>query len=383
MGGRTELRPAREAGLTVIRFGKMMHKMKKLLRLAFIVSVLLISLLPLTSASANSAPPPSELWFTFDFKSDEPITVESFTLVLCTDEQCSYSIAVTQVPNSAGMPYANELYCYENWCKWRMYPPGDSYSVLPDVKVQSSWSFNNANYFQVDIQFPDGIRKSNILHGFPGRYGAEAHFNISQNEGDLLLIQDKDFREPFLSGEFRSFLLTLLVEPLVFAIFMWLWKRETFRTVLHYYLLFLLANGISYPMLWGFFPSITAYHYERVETTGALYLIGGLTVSALLMLSVYFKGTVSEGLRGFAIILVPFLCFLIFTASFRYGVYPEPIAPTGIPISSAIMLIEVFAVAFESIFVYSISQKKISFMIAFIGCIFANAASFGLGLVLL
>ena len=357
--------------------------MKKHLRLIFTISVAIISLFPFTFASANSLPPPSELWFTFDFKNGEPISVESFTLVLCTDEQCSYSIAVTQVPNSAGMPYANELYCYDNWCKWRMYPPGDSYSVLPDVKVQRSWNFNDANYFQVDIQFSDRIQKSNILYGFPGGYGAEAHFNISLNDGNLLLIRDKNFHEPFLSGKFRSFLLTLLVEPLVFSILMWLWKRENFRAVINYCLLSLLANGISYPMLWGFFPSITAHHYERVETTGALYLIGGLTVSALLMLSVYFKGTVRKGLRGFAIILVPFLCFLIFVTSFRYGVYPEPIAPAVIPISSAIMLIEVFAVVFESMFIYFISQKRIPLIIAFIGCVLANAASFGLGLILL
>jgi drug/metabolite transporter (DMT)-like permease len=112
-------------------------------------------------------------------------------------------------------------------------------------------------------------------------------------------------------------------------------------------------------MLWGFFPSITAYHYERVESTGALYLIGGLMVSVLLMLSVYFKGDVRVGLRGFAIILVPFLCFLIFSTLFHYGVNSEPIAPTGISISSAIILS------------------------AFIGCLLANASSFGLGLVLL
>lgn len=354
--------------------------MKKHLRLIFTISVAIISLFPLTSVSANSAPPPSEYWFTFDFENRTPPSIESFTLVFCSDKECSYSIDVTQAPNSVDMSYQNELYCYENWCKWRMYTPIESGTKIDLPGFQS---YPEKLFFKVKIRFSDGERASNVFYGIPARMGDKAYFRIATDKQILLLTTDNDFKSPFISGKFRSFLLTLLVEPLVFAILIWLWKRENFRAVINYYLLSLLANGISYPMLWGFFPSITTHHYERVETNGALYLIGGLTVSALLILSVYFKGTVRKGLRGFAIILVPFLCFLIFVISFRYGVYPEPIAPTGIPISSAIMLIEVFAVVFESMFIYFISQKKIPLMIAFIGCMFANAASFGLGLVLL
>ncbi len=350
--------------------------MERAHKLVIIFAVLLTAFLPLKSASANSAPPPSEYWFTFDLKDGTTQTIESFTLVFCGDQSCTYSVEVTQTPNSVNMKHDNELYCYDHWCKWRMYTPIES-GVRIDLP--GFQGYPEKMPFRIKIRFPDGERSSDVFDGVPVQYGDRAYFKISSNAQTLTITVDDHFKTPLVSGTFRSFLLTLIVEPFVFAVLMWLWKRGNFRTFLSYVLLSLLANGISYPMLWGFFPAITAYHYESAEAVGLISLFGGLAFSILLAVSAHKEGKQRIGLRALAILLLPFLCVLLFFAVFRYGVYPEPISPTGISATSTIMLIEILAVVFESTFIYFMVRKKPSLSWLFLFCIITNAVSYFLG----
>jgi hypothetical protein len=355
--------------------------MKRTHKLALLLAILLTAITPLSSVSANSLPPPSELWFTFDFQNPTPPSVEQFTIVFCSDEDCSYSVELSQIPNSADMSFENELYCYENWCKWRLNPPTHPYSTLGDINLPGFGYDVERLFFKVKIRFSNGEQISNVLDGIPTGIGDEAHYKVTDNQQTLLLTADDNFKSPVVSGRFRSFLLTLLVEPLVFAILAWLWKRENFRSVLNYYLLSLLANGISYPMLWGFFPSITKYHYNSADSIGLISLLGGLAFSILLGASAYVERVTSDRLRALAVLLLTCICYLIFETSIHYGVYPEPISSTGIPVSAAITLVEVLAVAFECVFIYFMSRRKIPLPWALTFCLLANAASFGLGLI--
>ena len=358
--------------------------MNKTTKIFLVVLFLLFSLLPHSSASANSPPPPVTLWFTFDYPSTSHPIIQKAKIIFCADNACSSSVELAQTPNNSGMDYFNELYCYENWCKWRLFPPTNPYSTLGGLNIQGMQDKPARLFFRMDIQFSDRERISNIFYGIPTNFGGMAYYKIEVGQQDMSLALNKSFSDPTSSGDHTSFLLTLLVEPPVFALMVFVLKKEKFRDLLRFFLLSLSANIISYPMLWTFFTSITIYHSKGTEEFGLICLWIGLFFSALLFLSMEVDNIRQKTITGGAIVFLVFACSLNFLFNgFHYGVTAESFATSGLSAQQAVLLTEISAVIYEGAFIYFMSRKRISILQAFLMCFVANAASYLVGLVVL
>jgi hypothetical protein len=234
------------------------------------------------------------------------------------------------------------------------------------------------------IQFSDKERSSNIFYGVPTDFGSVEHYKITLGNQDMLLALNENFSEMTPSGDFKSFLLTLLIEPPVFALMVFVLKKEKFRDVFRFFLLSLFANIISYPMFWIFFPSITIYHYIGTDAFGELCLLIGLVFSVLLFSSMYVDKNEQKIRMGAAFVFLLFACFLNFLfVGLHYGVTTEPFATSGLSAQQAVLLIEICAIIYEGAFVYFMSHKRISILQAFLICFIANAASYLIGLAVL
>lgn len=236
-------------------------------------------------------------------------------------------------------------------------------------------------FFKANIQFSDGERTSAIFDGIPARMGDEAHFKIIVDDQTLLLSIDEDFSSPILTTTAYPYFLSLLVEPIFFALLVWLWLRPKFRETLSSYGMSLIANLISWPMVWSFFPSIALYHYKRDVIFGPVILLIGMAFSFLMIAPINGTKTDRTILRILAFILLPVACFLSF--GLVYGSTQSEIVNGGLPVPLAFALIEISAVLYEGTFVYFLSDKKIPWRQAMAVSLLTNAASFGLGFVFL
>jgi len=81
-------------------------------------------------------------------------------------------------------------------------------------------------FFRMVIQFSDKERSSNIFLRRSNWFRQCEHYKITLGNQDMLLALNENFSEMTPSGDFKSFLLTLLIEPPVFALMVFVLKKE-------------------------------------------------------------------------------------------------------------------------------------------------------------
>jgi hypothetical protein len=345
----------------------------KITRFLVCLCVLILACIPFAVASANSLPPPVYVWFTFGSDSTEMPEIIDAKIIGCPVRDCTEATAKY---SSDTDNYYYKLVRMGNLYRWLL----SSYS-LP-VEFFSKIDKSKPYYFRLIVQFSDGKRISNIIDDVPLQYSGQASYRVMIKGDDLLVERSKDIPSwPGLNFNYESFLLSLVSESLVGALFLMIWKKTKIFDTAKFAGVIILVNLISYPVLWSYFLSIAQFHSKASEIGGRTILFSGLIFSLLLMLAINKRGDDRFFLFTLAILAIP-ISFVICGYSGGLGYGDMTVITDGLPVKVAIFILEVCAVIFETLLLYGLLARKRPLFQMFIISLGMNLASFGIGLLI-
>lgn len=399
----------------IIAYSICMHK-----RLVFLLLTIFLLIQPSSNVLANVAPPPTRIWLRF-YNSDNSIPrLDSVQLVGCSNINCNSPILLKKYGK-----------CTLSGCL----------STAPILS--KAWSFDCASsrclfvydrlndntlptYLQLIVQSSGRISTSAIIETPQYRYFNGFQWKVIIEVANLTIVDDTRWYIPNFAEAtfFNAYGFNIIVELLIAGIFVWLWRKK--KEIPKFKMLgsVILANLLSYPVSWLLIPSFGQFQYLYVRTWGIISSIGAgfYTVIAILLtlrksdakqtdqpVSKLESGSFWEDYhrsklltlpqsinstplyhvasRNRFLILsflsVPFcLLFMLYGAFFTiYG--QTKVYVQGLPSIWIIPLAEAYAVVFETIFIFILSKKTLSFLQTASMCLTMNAVSFLLGLVLL
>jgi hypothetical protein len=330
---------------------------QKKTQLFILMGVLLISLIPFT-VTADSAPPPVEVWFVFHSNSTKPLEIISAKVVGCTTRNCNETTAKY---------ISDKLECFRDLCWWSF----------------DTYTFNDGQvpyFFQLTVEFPSGEKTSNVLDDVPLNYGKTASYQVDLSGDGLTIQRIKDIPWPGLEFDLESYLISLIIESLVGALFLAIWKKLRIWEILKYIGAIILVNLVSYPVLWYFFSSVSQFHQKSNEIPGIAGLIFGTVFYILLLLAINNKRIEERVIFTIATIMsIPLYCLLSFVI---FGLGGNAIVAAGIPVNTTIVLLEICAVLIEALLLYGMRKKQLTLSQAFLTSLIMNLASFLIGLLI-
>ncbi|HNT78532.1 MAG TPA: hypothetical protein PKH77_26270 [Anaerolineae bacterium] len=172
------------------------------------LGLLLIALLLLGAGlvSANAAPPPAKLWFTFVYPTEPHPRLEGVQWVGCADATCEPPTFV----QTHGV-------CASPGCVSGAASPRVTFACAGDLCLATIPYGEIGAAFQLVAQFSDGVRVSAPITGLSLSWGDVNAWQVQVQGAELVLTEDPSFVAPesargnFLSG----FALTLGVELLI------------------------------------------------------------------------------------------------------------------------------------------------------------------------
>ena len=166
--------------------------MKKILLFSLIA---LLSLLPTTNAIANSAPPPSVVWFTLVFETQPTPRLMGIQLIGCPTDQCTQPVLFQQygrcdAPGCLSSPvtlsgFATSFGCAANQCRL------------------TSFNAYGGMDFKLVAQFSDQVRSSPVTGKLPSGFGEVAAWNVIVGASDLSVTPDATI--PTISEPYELF----------------------------------------------------------------------------------------------------------------------------------------------------------------------------------
>jgi len=330
---------------------------QKKTRLFILLGILLLSLIPF-AVTADSAPPPVEVWFVFHSNSTKPLEIINAKVVGCTTQDCNETTAKY---------VSDKLACFRDLCWWSF----------------DSYTFNDGQvpyFFQLITEFPSGEKASNVLDDVPLNYGKTASYQVDLSGDGLAIQRIKDISWPGLEFNLESYLISLIIESLVGATFLAILKKLRILEILKYIGAIILVNLVSYPVLWSFFSSVSQFHQKSDEIPAIAGLIFGTLFYILLLLAINSKWDVERIVYTIAMIMsIPLYCVLSFLI---FGFGGNALVAVGIPVKTAIVLLEICAVLIETLLLFRMRKKHLTLTQAFLTSLIMNLASFGIGLLI-
>ncbi len=345
-----------------------------------IVLILCMLFIPAPVAVANSMPT-TTLWLAFDDQTGEQIDLEGVQLIGCDTPACDQPTLLEQygscdsaecLDTTPSPLVAQHLDCLGDRC----------------VVV---FQYSDTSIFRVVAQFSDRVRESDlVLEELP--YMETVEWRIAVQDTALSVsVSDRSAQgpsDPYFHSFFLYFGLTVVIELLTAALALRVWLKIGGKSLLKGLGYVLLANLISYPVAWIFWPSLGSFQPAERRLTGWFVLAAGVLTALPVGLS--WKGERARriGLR-LTVILLPLagLATLVVWVLSSMGVAYSggaKIAVTGLPSGLTIALAEVFAVVFEAVFLYLLARKTLSLSAvrAVVISLVMNASSFVVGLLL-
>jgi hypothetical protein len=349
-------------------FGSSLLRVFMLMALALVIGA---SPAPNT-ASANVGPPIPKLWLTFEDADGQPITPTAVQVLGCEDEGCAAPtlLAATGTCNTTpciGTPPKNlaQAECKAQHCLLGFAP-----SFPPHIKLVA--------------QFDQSILSSLVID----TRDLVLNFSYSEPTGLRVVVSDRltatpDPRVPNFdpSQNFGpAFLLTLITEVLVGLAFLFAFKKPPLPLLL----LIGLMQALSFPVVWFFFPALQAWQLPNNRLLGVL-LLGIAIVFGVLLVWVrrapQGKPRVFSILALVAAVPASIVCLFFGLLITSYG-NNQFATPAGLPYPVMLMGAEAFAVLYEAVLIYLLSNRSLTFKQSALMSLVANAVSFGLGLLL-
>lgn len=349
--------------------------LQRLLNSALLMCSIAFSLGLVHSAQANSAPPPRRIWFVFE-RGVLPITLQ---VQGCSDTVCTQINLLREygrcesgdcidTPQTLTAP-TDYFDCADGRCLF------STYADLPPT-------------FKLVGQFANGDRSSAPSAIDPGARWSMTVLNASANGTMLVLAPQPNttievgWLGKILPWLLPSGLLTLIIESLVIATLLLFVLKQPMTNIARWVVMVIIANVLSYPATWLFFPTLSYWSIPSERLLGVLAVLFAMVLVALI---IAFRHAQRRSLRITLGVIVGIVALLgsisgvTMLAIAGYGQYlPGPAA--GLPFSLMLVLAEIFAIAFETLFIYWFSKRELSFLLTFFLILAANAASFGLGL---
>jgi len=231
-------------------------------------------------------------------------------------------------------------------------------------------------------QISDGVRESNAFSGKVPRYGTTAWQVLVQDPAPSV-SEDERFQSPFATYnsfvEFFAFTVAieLLVATLVCCGWLKIGRVDLFKGMAYV----LLANLVSYPVTWFFWPSLG--QFQPVAFRRAGYFIAAV---AAICTAFLVDVSLTEGKKRrrkviitLVLLAIAIVISLVWLYLASYG--NSRIAVQGLPVSLTILLAEVFAITFETTLVYLLARKTLTLSLRHTALIslVMNVSSFLLG----
>lgn len=358
------------------------RKATTIVNITFLICItMVIFLIPNHVANANSAPPPSVLWFTFDYRTAQTPKLLGVQLIGCVTVNCEQPVLLQQygICDSAGCitvpatlsDQPNAFGCTENKCRSAAYPN------------------HGGTGFKLIALFSDRVRMSGVVNKLPSEYGEVTAWHVIVREADLSIEHDTTIpaiQDPFglLEQNLGRVGLSIVMELLVAGLCFQLWAKTDIRRLAGRLLIILLVNLVSLPVVWLFFPSLGQFQPGGSRVFGVFVLIVAVFYAALLA-GIYRS---ADKARRWAIILTlvslpvtGFSCLaMLFMSSYAGG---YTVIVQGLPSNVTIFTSEVFAVVFEAILITILSKRSIPTRLIWTTSLLMNAASFVLGQLLI
>ncbi len=342
---------------------------------ALLVCGIAFSLGLVHSAQANSPPPPRRIWFVFEGGTlPNALQVQGCSDAACTQINLLNEYGRCESADCIDTPQTltaktDYFDCAEGRCLL------STYAELPP-------------YFKLAGQFATGDRSSTPFPIDSGARWSMTVLRASTNGATMVLTSQPDttievgWLGKFLPWLIPSGALTLAVESLVIAALLLFVLKRSINTIIRWVAMVITANVLSYPATWLFFPTLSYWAIPSERLLGVLAILLAMVLAALI---IAFRHAQRRSLRitlgGIVGIVALLGCIgsVSVLAITGYGQYP-PGPAAGLPFSLMLVLAEIFAVAFETLFIYWLSKRELSFLLTFFLILAANAASFGLGL---
>jgi hypothetical protein len=362
-------------------------------RFAVLLLLLALVLLPTASAWANSGPPPARLWFAFQDDTGQALSPQAVQLAGC-DGDCSAEILLQSygVCNQPGcLPGQPAL---QNWAdEFGCSPAQPSWETIPTQSNRQSTvglcraaSYDYSGQYRLVAQI-DGQVYTSDLHPFQDSQAItdwEQAFRVVVAPSGLSLVENPDFEAPagYWPSFIPSFLLTLAIELLVAGLYLGLGLKLRSATLGTLLALVALADLVTFPLVWFFFPSFAPFTPPYNKALGYFLLLAGLLFTGLM--AILFLRTegrkrwISVGVACLLAVLVIPVCSIAVLFATSYG--NNSLATGGLPGSWLLLASEIFAVLFEAGFLYFLSRKALPLRHAFLLSLLMNLASYLAGL---
>ncbi len=349
--------------------------------LVMLLSLTVLSFIPTASARANAGPIPDRYWFNFEDEFGHPISPEGVQLVGCRDD-CSIDIlllsnGVCKLPG-----------CLQD--EPQIHGEGDQLDCAGATCLAASFEFyDHSQEYRMVAQIDGQVYASlpQPFHEFGGFM--DYPFRVVVSPPGLEMIEDPNFEIPdrgMEGGFFFSLLVTLFVELLVAGMYLGIGLRKRGAALANLLVLVVLADLVTFPLVWFFFPSLAPFAPPGMRALGKYFLVPAL-VFTLLAAVIYNQKGIDRRSRWPVILLVlavaltPVCAFLVeYGAAYTdYNTRPAG----GLPGSWLLLASEVFAVLFEAGFIYFLSRKALVLKHALLLSLLMNLASYLAGLVIL
>ncbi len=241
--------------------------MKKFLLFSLLA---LLTLLPTTNAIANSAPPPSVVWFTLVFETQPTPRLMGMQLIGCPTDQCTQPVLFQQygrcdAPGCFFSPvtlsgFETSFGCAANQCRLTSY---NAYGGMD---------------FKLVAQFSDQVRSSPVTSKLPSGFGEVAAWNVIVGASDLSITPAATI--PAINVPYQLFRqdlavigLSILVELVAAGAGFYLWARTDWRQWLKRLLVVFLVNLATLPAVWLFFPAFGQFQSAGSRNLGLIAII--------------------------------------------------------------------------------------------------------------
>lgn len=329
------------------------------------------------NVAANAAPPPSRLWFTFEYERAPAPQLEALQLLACPTETCDAPEPLLQYGRctaSACLPDVPEatrwsnLQCAGNRCL----------ATFPYMEQEHL-------YFKLVAQFADGVRTGPAVAGLPQDWGDERAWIVQVGATDLRLVEDTGFVDPVHrpDGFVWRLALTLVIELLIAGALLWWWKKAERDLFTKRLVMTGLINVLTYPLVWLVFPSLGQFQRDYLRTL-SLFMGIAFVLYAAALVWIYLPK--DKSMRRLALIMtllslpVTGLCLLFVLIVNGYGNYA--VAVQGLTAGTAILLTEVFVVLAEGLLLWVLSRKSLPLLHAGAISLLMNLGSFLVGLLM-
>lgn len=358
---------------------------RRIVRFVFaVIGFAAVGLIMIGPAAANSAPPPAALWFYITTETGERLELEGAQVWGCEDDACDNPILL----QSWGICSADQCLPADDPSAQGVVNLPESLECGPadgDYRCHSTAFRYGRPLFRIALARGDKIWVQKDPLPLPQGYGETDHYTVRATENELFIeaAPARSAAKLPVPPFYAFFGISIVIELIVIGIYSaWRWKLDT-TGVVQRLVLAGLINLLTYPVVWGFFPTLLRWSSPGGRT--AAWSLAAF----MLLLSALFWGIFNAGTTrrrwiwigaAAAYVIAGVVCLFLFAFAAMYG-YPR-VSAAGLPTLPVLILAETYAIIAEGLLLHGFTRRQIPLRESMLLSLVMNLASFFVGLLL-